>query len=38
MNDLYKRMEEMVFMEAAVYSADLDSQMPVTHWSAMQSQ
>jgi hypothetical protein len=25
-------------MEAAVYSADLDSQMPVTHWSAMQSQ
>ncbi len=38
MNDLYKRMEEMVFMEAAVYSADLDSQMPTTHWTAMQMQ
>jgi hypothetical protein len=30
MNDLYKRMEEAVFMEAAIYSAELDSQAPRT--------
>lgn len=28
MNDLYKRMEEMVFMEAAAYAAQLDQAIP----------
>lgn len=28
MNDLYKRLEEMVFMEAAVYAEELDGRMP----------
>jgi len=28
MNDLYKRMEEMVFMEASVYAGELDARMP----------
>lgn len=28
MNDLYKRMEEMVFMEAAAYAAQLDRRIP----------
>lgn len=28
MSDLYKRAEEMVFMEAAIYAEDLDKQMP----------
>lgn len=28
MHDLYKRMEEMVFMEASVYAGELDSRVP----------
>jgi hypothetical protein len=28
MNDLYKRMEEMVFMEASVYAGELDGRVP----------
>jgi hypothetical protein len=28
MNELYKRMEEMVFMEAAAYASDLDINIP----------
>lgn len=28
MNDLYKRLEEMVFMEAAIYADELDTQLP----------
>jgi hypothetical protein len=28
MNDMYKRLEEMVFMEAAVYADELDHQLP----------
>jgi hypothetical protein len=28
LNDMYQRMEEMVFMQAAVYAADLDRQVP----------
>jgi len=28
MNDLYKRMEEMVFMEASVYAGELDARVP----------
>lgn len=28
MNDLYKRMEEMVFMEASIYAGELDGRIP----------
>jgi hypothetical protein len=28
MNDLYRRAEESLFLEAAAYSLDLDKQMP----------
>lgn len=30
MNDIYRRSEELLFMEAAVYGRDLDGQMPST--------
>lgn len=36
MNDLYKRLEEMVFMEAAVFAEELDDQTPGRAESAVQ--
>ena len=35
MNDTYRRSEEMLFMEAAVYARDLDKQTLPTAWSSM---
>lgn len=35
MNDLYKRLEELVFMETALYADDLDSRMPQVNFKQM---